>query len=127
MVVLIENNGRHHPIARMLTPTLEHCIARFLIRPLREWWNIIPPDTTHSCDEPGTAAQALELDLGGIVYSPVVQAGMLSKERVREIHIAMLVAWMTHLEQLRHRTIHRSRAIQFDPALLAHRFSTSLM
>ena len=79
MVVLIENNGRHHPIARMLAPTLEHRIARFRIRPLGEWWNIIPPETTHLCDEPGTAAQAFELDLGDIVVPHVLQAGVLPK------------------------------------------------
>lgn len=123
MVVLVQNNGRHHPISRMHTPTLEHRIACFRIRPIREWGNIIHLGTMHLSDEPGTAAQALELDLGDTVPSPVVQAGMLPKERVREIYIAMLVAWMARHEYLRHRKIHRRRVIQFDPALLTHRSS----
>ena len=133
MVVLIESNGRHHPTARMFAPVLEHRIARFLIRPLGERRNIIPSETTHLRNEPVVAAQASELDLGDIVEPPVGQAGVLPKERVREIHIAMLDAWMARLEQLRHRTIHRSfviqRVIQFDPdpRPFAHLFITSLM
>lgn len=58
-------------------------------------------------NEPGAAAQALELDLGDIVPSPVVQAGMLTKERVREIYITIPVAWMARHEYLRHRKVHR--------------------
>ena len=123
MVVLIENNGRHHPISRMHTPTFEHRIARFRIRPIGECRNIIHLGTMHLGDEPGTTAEALEFDLGDIVPSPVVQAGMLPKERVREIYIAMLVAWMARHEYLRHRKIHRRRVIQFDPALPTHRSS----
>ena len=79
MVVLVQNNGRHHPLSRMLTPTLEHRIARFRIRPIGEWGNVIPSDTTYLRNEPGMAAQASELDLGDIVELPVVQAGMLPK------------------------------------------------
>ena len=79
--------------------------------------------TMHLRNEPGAAAQALELDLGDIVPSSVVQAGMLPKERIREIYIAMLVAWMARHEYLRHRKIHRRRVIQFDPALSTHRSS----
>lgn len=105
MAVLIENR-RHHPLSRMLTPAIEHRIARLRKRPIGEWWNIIPPETTHLRDEPGTAPHTFELDLGDIVLSPVGLAGMLTKERVREIHVAMLLAGMSRLEQLRHRPIH---------------------
>ena len=120
-------------MARMFAPLLEHRIARFLIRPLRERRNIVPSETTHLRNEPGMAAQASEFDLCDIVESPVVQAGILPKERIREIDVAMLDAWMAPLEQLRHRTIHRSRVVQRvvqfdpDPRPFTHLFITSLM
>ena len=84
----------------------EHGIARFRKRPMGERWDIIPAEPTHLSNEPGMAAETSELDLCDIIYPPVVQAGVLPKERVREIRIAILVAWMARLEQLRHRTIH---------------------
>lgn len=79
--------------------------------------------TMHLSDEPGTTAKALEFDLRDIIPSPVVQAGMLPKERIREIYIAIPVAWMARHEYLRHGKIHRRSVIQFDPALPTHRSS----
>ena len=124
--VLIENR-RHRPLSRMLTPALEHRIARFLKRPIREGWNIIPSETLHLRNEPVMTAQASKLNLGDIVPSPVVEAGVLPKQRVREIDFAILVAGMRRFEQLRHRKVHRRFAIQFDPRSFTQLFITSLI